>query len=174
MRHDRMSQSLRHGFLIIGFMLFLVGCGKDGTIYGSLTWDYAAYGTVGGFPSSGLVQHADYQVAPGTYQVQFYIYDGSYYWPGGTTSPTYYWNASYTVKANPGSFPLVNGADSYFGLYLSEGGLYKSGSVKTIHGSNRAPSSQTWTEGGLTIAVSNEVAPIPPETLSMFENVGRK
>ena len=174
MCHGGKSKGLWRGFLLIGIMLFFIGCGKEGTIYGSLTWDYTFYGTVGGFPSSGLVQHADYQIAAGTYQVQFYIFDGTYYWPGGTTSPTYYWNGSYTVTANPGSFPFLNGADSYFSLYLSEGGLYKSGSVKAIDGPSRAPNSLTWTQDGLTITVSNEVAPIPAERLSKFENMGRR
>jgi hypothetical protein len=168
------SRDHGRGLLLIGIMLFLAGCGRDGTIYGSLTWDYAAFGTMGGFPSSGLVQHADYQIAPGSYQVQFYIFDGASYWPGGTYSPTYYWNGSYTVTADPGSFPFMNGADSYFSLYLSKGGLYKSGSVKAIHGPGRPPTSLTWKQDGLTITVSNEVTPIPAEALSRFENVGRR
>ena len=163
--------------LVLGIVLLASGCGKDGSIYGSLTWDYIITGTIGGFPSGGLSANVEYQVSAGTWEIRYYIFDGTYYWPGGSTSsPTNYWDAYYTVSVDKGSFPFVNGTDSYFELYLSEGGVYKAGSVKSIQpaqGSNGAiptPESQTWTQGGLIITVTNKAVAMNPDVLSELKN----
>jgi hypothetical protein len=159
--------------LVLGMGLFAASCGKDGNIYGALAWDYSATGTIGGFPSGGLAQNVEYQVSAGTYEIKYYIFDGTYYWPGGYTTLSYYWDAFYTVTADKGSFPFVNGKDCSFSLYLSEGGVYKYGAVKSIQtpsqGSNGvtpAPAPQTWTQNGLIISVTNKAVAITPDVLS--------
>jgi len=165
--------------LVLGVVLFAASCGKDGNIYGSLTWDYWAFGSVGGFPPpSTLLQNVDYQVSAGTYEVRYYIYDGFLYWPGGTLSPFYYWDSFYTVEVDKGSFPFVNGKDNYFSLYLSEGGMYKAGAVSSIQtpgqGSNGViptPAPQTWTQNGLIITVTNKAVAMTPDVLSKLKNL---
>ncbi len=160
--------------LVVGASMLAASCGKDGSIYGSVTWDYWAYGNVGGFPPpSSIVPNAEYQVSAGTHEVIYYICDGTYYWPGGTLAPQFYWDCLYTVAADKGSFPLVNGQDSYFSLYLSMGGMYKAGSVNSIqtpaeesNGTVPAPAPQTWTQNGLIITVTNKAVAMTPDVLS--------
>lgn len=177
MRGAKTTRKIGFVILVLATCLIVTSCGKSGSIYGSVTWQYLAYGTIGGFPpASTIIAGDNYLVSAGTYQVQFYIFDGTYYWPGGATSPTEEWNASYTVTANPGSIPFVNGQDSYFSLYLTESGMVESGSVKSIRtatqGSNSAtptPAPQTWTQDGLTITVTNQVVALGPDDIARLQ-----
>jgi hypothetical protein len=174
---NKRARRTRIAVLVLGIVLFASSCGKDGNIYGSLTWDPVITGTIGGFPAGSLAPNVDYQVTAGTWEVKYYIFDGTHYWPGGTTYIDYYWDAFYTVAADKGSIPFVNGAASYFSLYLSEGGMYKAGSVKSIenpdqdsNGAIQTPAPQTWTQNGLIITVTNKAVAMTPDGLSKLKN----
>ncbi len=166
-RYGRIGLAL----IVLEFVILAASCGKDGNIYGSLTWDYYAYGNVGGFPPpSTLAQNVEYQISAGTYEVQYYIWDGTLYWPGGTATPNYYFDSYYTVAADKGAFPFINGTDSHFGLYLSEAGMYKYGAVSSIQTPSQGSGTLTWTQDGLVITVTNKAVAMTPEVLSKLQS----
>ena len=161
--------------LVFGAVLLATGCGKPGNIYGAVAWDGTAYGVVGGFPGS-IVPNAYYQVNEGTYEVDYYVYYGGAYWPGGnTSSPTAYWYGYYTVTANKGSI-LSDGKDSYFQLYLGYDGMYKFGDVRNLapgQDPTKTPprlGTQSWTQDGLLITVTNEIRQLTPDQLSKLQS----
>jgi hypothetical protein len=166
--------------LVLGVGLFTASCGKDGSVYGAVTWDYYLYyASLGGFPSSGSA-NIYYKVSPGTYNVYYTLDDGTYYSPGWYVGypydPSYYWQSTYTVEADKGSVPFINGEDLYFELYLSWSGLYKYGDVRYIGTPSQPPKSmepkpgtQSWTENGLRITVTNTIVRLSPEDLSKIE-----
>jgi hypothetical protein len=158
--------------LLIAFSLS--GCdvlmGKDGVIYGEYNHPVSFYYfSLGGFPMTYLSQYTYYQIAEGSYDVYYTLDTGSgYYYPGGVggtggTDPSYYWHSTYSVTANKGAL-FTDGQDKYFDLYLGYYGMSKSGDVKSIvNPTSKGPSigsgigTSTWTQGGLTITIKNEI-----------------
>ena len=166
--------------IIICIGLTALSCGKDGSIFGAVVWDYTLYyASIGGFPSSGTYG-VYYKINPGTYNVYYTIYDGIYYYPGywvgAGGNSSYYWIASYSVTAEEGSFPLIDGEDKQFALWLAIDGMYKAGAVNYILSPPRDLQSmtpklgtQSWTENGLRITVTNRIAQLTPEEFSRIE-----
>ncbi len=64
--------------LVLGAALLAVSCGKNGSIYGAVGADATPHGFVGGFPSN-ISPGVYYKVSEGTYEVQYYIFDGASY-----------------------------------------------------------------------------------------------
>lgn len=96
-------------------------------VYGKVTWDGILYYSTAGFPFPSLAYDTYYQIAPGTYNYKYCIYDGTYYYP----AYGYYYSGTFTVTQPVGS-------DEYFTLYMATYGLVKSGAVSYI-----APLSQS-------------------------------
>jgi hypothetical protein len=165
--------------------LSALSCGKDGNIYGDVVWDYysipgsLAYAIDGGFPSSGLYYGVSYLISPGTWAYQYNLYDGTYYYPGPTGAYVYY--GTYTVSADPGSFPFISGKDTSFELYCSKYGLAKYGSVSSIAPvDGQTPAftpklgTQSWTQNGLRIEVTTNIRKLSPEDLAKLSQGIRK
>ncbi len=168
------------GLLVLGVLLLLSSCGKDGNIYGDLTWDgYVYSASVGGFPSL-VTSSTEYQISAGSYNVYYTLQDpiSGYYYPGyyesAPTDPSYYYSDTYTVSVNKGGI-LTNGADNYFSLYMSYGGLVKSGSVSYAapQGSSKATApqlgTQSWTEDGLLITVTNQIVKLSADDVAKLK-----
>lgn len=176
----RAAMRIGIALLVLGVGLFAASCGKDGSIYGEVTWDYTLYyASLGGFPSHGYAS-TYYTISAGTYNVYYTLqwWDGAAYeyspgvWVSDPYNPAWYWKSTYTVEADKGSFPLVNGKDHYFSLYMSWDGMVKSGDVNYIetpaqHSKSSSPKlgTQSWTEDGLLITVKNEIVKLSPEDL---------
>jgi hypothetical protein len=168
--------------LVLGVALSALSCGKDGNIYGDIVWDYNsvssfAYIIGGGFPSTGLSYGASYLISPGTWAFQYNIWDGVRWWPG--PDGTWAYSGTYSVTADPGSFPFISGKDTNFELYCSYYGLAKYGSVSSIapvNGTTPAPKlgTQTWTQNGLRIEVTTKVVQLSPEDLAKLSQGIRK
>ena len=160
--------------MALAVIMLAVGCGKDGKIYGSVIYDGIwVDGYVGGFPSYA-VPSVYYEIKEGTYDVYYLLTDGTSYYPGyyytlPTDSTTYY-HFTYTVTADSGSFPFVDGKDRRFGLYLAYDWLYLTGDVKglPIQRDAAAPKSgtRTWTVDGLKITVTGSVVALTPDQVS--------
>ncbi|MGO9310304.1 MAG: hypothetical protein ACLQDL_14960, partial [Spirochaetia bacterium] len=86
--------------------------------------------------------------------------------------PSYYWKCTYSVEAEKGSFPLVDGKDRSFALYLAYDGMYKAGSVQSLQAPAQGQSltprlgTQSWTGDGLLITVTNEIVKLAPEDIA--------
>lgn len=154
--------------LVLGTALLAASCGKDGSIYGSISWDgYLSMGSFEGFPSSGS-SNTYYKINEGTYNIYYTLTDLTYYYPGyyvpgHATDETLYYSCTYTVTANKGSF-LSDGKDKSFDLYLAYDGLYKYGDVRSVATPNQDPTkvtprlgTQSWTQNGLLITVTTEI-----------------
>jgi hypothetical protein len=134
----RAAMRIGIALLVLGVGLFAASCGKDGSIYGAVDWEGALiYASIGGFPSNGYA-NTYYQITPGSYNVYYTLWDGFYYYPGYwlgpayQNDPSYYWICTYSVEADKGSFPLIDGKDRSFALYLAYDGMYKAGSVQSL------------------------------------------
>ncbi len=100
---------------------------EDGDIYGyyrSPSDCAVDYLSLGGFPEGRIVENSNYRVKEGTYICEYVLYDGFRYWPGnaygtGGFDSSWYWKATYTVSANPGT-AAGKGETKHFGLYLSK------------------------------------------------------
>jgi hypothetical protein len=170
--------------LVLGVILLAAGCGMDGKIYGSVDWDYTRdWASIEGFPVSGY-SNTYYEINPGTYNVYYTLVDDSgNYYPGiyYGNDPSYYWQATYSVQADKGSFPMVDGMDRYFDLYLGWDGLYKYGAVSAIEtpaqgSGTKAPrlGTQSWTANGLLITVTNNIVKLTPEEIAKLSKTQMK
>jgi len=148
--------------LVLGAALLAAGCGKNGSIYGAVGADGTPFGYVGGFPST-ISPNVYYKVSEGTYEVQYYVYYAGNYYPASG-----YYYSTYTVTANKGSL-LSDGKDSYFELYLGYDGLYKLGEVRSAGAATPRLGTQSWTQDGLLITVTNEIRPANPDELSKIQ-----
>jgi hypothetical protein len=179
----RVTTLIAVALMVLGVALSAVSCGQPGKIYGDIVWDPSTlyYSIGGGFPTSGLSYGASYLISAGSWTYKYYIYYGGYYYPGGYSYPAYYYTGTYTVAAESGSFPFVNGSDNYFELYCSYNGMVKSGAVSSIPPANGSVptvtpqlGTQSWTQNGLRITVTNNVAKITPEDLAQMNQAVRK
>ncbi len=170
-------------FLVLGAVLFAASCGKDGNIYGFVDWDGTLYASsIGGFPAGGY-GNTYYQISPGTYKVYYTLWDGTYYYPGWYLGPAFehdpnwVYDCTYSVEADKGSFPFVDGEDRYFGLYLAYEGMYKAGDVSSIERPAQGSGSltpmlgtQSWTQNGLRVTVTTKIVQLTPEEISKLTN----
>ena len=153
--------------MALALVLLAVGCGKDGKIYGYMEWDGVVQlgSYVEGFPSY-VYPDQYYEVKSGTHAVVYQLYYNSLYYP----SPTTYFQFTYTVEADSGSFPFVDGKDHHFGLYLGYDWMYITGDVKGLPTQRGAAGSKagtrTWTEDGLKITVTGSVVNLTPDQVS--------
>ena len=93
----------------------------------------------GGVPSY-IVASSEHTISPGTYNCYHTLrwFDGSFYeyspgwYIGYPYDSSYYWKSTYSVEADKGSFPFVDGKNHYFNFYLSWYGLYKGVDVRYI------------------------------------------
>jgi hypothetical protein len=170
----RVARRAGIALLAISFILFIAGCGMSGTINGQLVHDYTVdYLSVGGFPST-VSYGVDYPIVGGTYNCYYTLYDNTRYYPGPTYLDVY--SSSYSVTANPATSAFVSGADSYFTLYLANGGLLISGAVQSIvpltqgsKGMSPRLGTYTSTEGGLLITVTNKIVHMTADDLSRIQ-----
>jgi hypothetical protein len=123
--------------------------GKDGVVYGKLTYDSSYYiegiwtysGMSMGFPTSGTFG-TYYKIAPGTYGFVYQLYDYYYYY-GYYYDYSDYIYVTYTVKANEGKL-FTDGDDKYFELYLGWYNYY-------IYGMNTAGKGKVAPEGDVVV-----------------------
>ncbi len=171
----RVVKLIAISLVLLGVALTAVSCGQAGKIYGDVVWDGTLYYNIGGgFPSTSLIYGATYLIQAGTWTYKYYVYYGGYYYPYGTSSPYYYYTGTYTVSAEPGTIPFINGTDNYFELYCSYAGLGKTGAVSSIvpPADGSAPAitpklgTQTWTQNGLQITATTSVAKMTTEDLA--------
>ena len=160
----------------LALILLAVGCGQDGKIYGFLEWDYDIYAaSVGGFPSY-VNWDQYYEVKGGTHSVLYTLYDssGGHYYPSwyvyGYNDSTMYWQFTYTVEADSGSFPFVDGKDHHFGLLLGYDGLYIAGDAKQL-ATQRAMTTgkagtRSWSQDGLRITVTGAPVALTQDQVS--------
>ena len=140
-----------------------VSCGKNGSIYGAVGADGTPYGFVGGFPSyispwGPMTKSAKEPTKSSTMCTTLVT----------TTRGSGYYYSTYTVTANKGSL-LSDGKDSYFELYLGYDGLYKLGEVRSAGAVTPRSGTQSWTQDGLLITVTNEIRPANPDELSKIQ-----
>ena len=113
--------------IALALVLAFSGCsalmGKAGSIYGTIWWssgeNMVTYGlaTYGGFPAT-VTKNVAYQVQPGSYYFDYYLYD-SYY--------TYAMYAVYySVAANPGKL-FADGSEKDFTIDCYTDGAIVSG-----------------------------------------------
>jgi hypothetical protein len=145
-----------------------LSCGQDGKIYGAVVCDDFWYlGSVGGFPGT-FYEATYYEVSAGTYDVYYNLWDGAAYYPGPTS--LFYFYATYSVEAEKGSFPLVDGEDRNFALYLSYFGMAKAGDVSAIKPQQRISipmtDTMTWTENGVRVKVTNRIVELSPQQIA--------
>jgi hypothetical protein len=167
----RVVKRIAIALIILGIVMSAISCGKKGNVYGSMTWDYSLYiySLGGGWPST-IYKGVPYQVQEGTFP--FYYYN--YYYVGSTL---YYYSTvygTYTVVAQGGGL-FSDGGDNNFQLYASIYGLIKSGTgvssiVLPTIGSAPVTNTQTWTEGGLRITVTNKIVKMTPEEIAQFKS----
>ena|SRR5271157_5181548 len=158
--------------LVVGACMLAAGCGKDGSIYGSMVWDqYFNYLSIGGFPTN-ISYGGAYQISPGTYNCVYQLWDGGVNYSPGVGLV---WVSTYSVAADKGSFPFVNGQDHHFQLYLSwYYGLVKAGNVNSIETPAQqsvtpTPGTTSWTEDGILITVTNTIVNLASEDLSKLQ-----
>ena len=92
---------------------------------------------------------------------------------GYPNDPSWYWIATYTVEVDKGKFPMIDGKERTFYLYLGYDGMYKYGDVRAIRPLAQrleSPTSnlgtQTWSENGLYFTVTNKVAKLTSDEVS--------